>query len=73
MSEGKFQYDLWNVTPLTETDGTLNWPSLKEKVHKFGVRNSLLIAPMPTASTSQILVLMKQLSHLLLTFIRDAH
>ena len=55
ISEGKFQYDLWNVTPITEKDGSLNWSQLKEKVAKHGVRNSLLIAPMPTASTSQIL------------------
>jgi ribonucleoside-diphosphate reductase alpha chain len=55
MSEGKFQYDLWDVTPLTETDGSLDWKGLKEKVAKYGVRNSLMIAPMPTASTSQIL------------------
>jgi ribonucleoside-diphosphate reductase alpha chain len=55
MSQGKFQYDLWNVIPLTEKDGTLDWFSLKEKVNRFGVRNSLLMAPMPTASTSQIL------------------
>lgn len=55
MSEGKFQYDMWGVTPITECDGTLNWSSLKEKVNKYGVRNSLLVAPMPTASTSQIL------------------
>jgi ribonucleoside-diphosphate reductase alpha chain len=55
MSEGKFQYDLWNVTPLTEKDGSLNWSELKEKVANHGVRNSLLVAPMPTASTSQIL------------------
>lgn len=55
MSEGKFQYDMWNVTPITEKDGTLDWPALKEKVAKHGVRNSLLVAPMPTASTSQIL------------------
>jgi ribonucleoside-diphosphate reductase alpha chain len=55
ISEGKFQYDMWGVTPLTDTDGTLNWKDLKEKVLKHGVRNSLLMAPMPTASTSQIL------------------
>jgi len=55
VSEGKLQYDLWGVTPLTEIDGSLNWKNLKEKVAKYGVRNSLLIAPMPTASTSQIL------------------
>ena len=55
ISEGKFQYDLWGVTPITEKDGTLDWAALKVKVAKHGVRNSLLIAPMPTASTSQIL------------------
>jgi ribonucleotide reductase alpha subunit len=55
ISKGHFQYDLWNVTPLTDTDGTLNWSNLKEKVKKNGIRNSLLMAPMPTASTSQIL------------------
>ena len=55
VSEGKFQYDLWGVTPITEKDGTLNWAQLKEKVANYGIRNSLLIAPMPTASTSQIL------------------
>jgi ribonucleoside-diphosphate reductase alpha chain len=55
ISKGQFQYDLWGVKPLTEKDGTLDWALLKEKVVKHGVRNSLLIAPMPTASTSQIL------------------
>ena len=55
MSQGIFQYDMWSVTPLTEVDGTLDWARLKEKVKKNGVRNSLLVAPMPTASTSQIL------------------
>jgi ribonucleoside-diphosphate reductase alpha chain len=51
LSEGKFQFDLWNVTP---TD-RWNWEALRADVVKFGVRNSLLLAPMPTASTSQIL------------------
>lgn len=55
MSKGIFQYDLWDVTPITELDGTLDWNILKEKVAVHGVRNSLLVAPMPTASTSQIL------------------
>jgi ribonucleoside-diphosphate reductase alpha subunit len=55
MSEGKFQYDLWSVTPITDVDNSLDWSSLKVKVEKHGVRNSLLVAPMPTASTSQIL------------------
>jgi ribonucleoside-diphosphate reductase alpha subunit len=55
ISQGLFQYDLWSVTPLTQTDGSLNWAGLKAKVKQHGVRNSLLVAPMPTASTSQIL------------------
>ena len=51
--EGKLQYDLWNETP-TQTP-YLNWDALKASVSENGMRNSLLIAPMPTASTSQIL------------------
>lgn len=51
VSEGQLQYDLWGVTPTDLWD----WASLKEKVAKTGLRNSLLVAPMPTASTSQIL------------------
>lgn len=51
VSEGKFQYDLWGVTPTTRWE----WDVLKDEVSKYGVRNSLLVAPMPTASTSQIL------------------
>ncbi|KAB1272557.1 Ribonucleoside-diphosphate reductase large subunit [Camelus dromedarius] len=45
------QYDMWNVTPTDLWD----WKLLKEKIAKYGIRNSLLIAPMPTASTAQIL------------------
>jgi ribonucleoside-diphosphate reductase alpha chain len=51
-SEGKLQYDLWNETPVS---GYLNWGLLKQNLKEFGMRNSLLVAPMPTASTSQIL------------------
>lgn len=51
LSEGLFQFDLWNETPGTKWD----WEELRERVKKFGARNSLLLAPMPTASTSQIL------------------
>jgi ribonucleoside-diphosphate reductase alpha chain len=51
MSKGMFQFDLWNVTPSKRWD----WDGLRERVKKIGVRNSLLVAPMPTASTSQIL------------------
>ncbi|MCS6832485.1 MAG: ribonucleoside-diphosphate reductase subunit alpha [Flammeovirgaceae bacterium] len=51
-SQGIFQFDLWGVTP---SSGRWDWQTLKEDVKKHGLRNSLLIAPMPTASTSQIL------------------
>jgi ribonucleoside-diphosphate reductase alpha chain len=50
-SQGIFQFDMWGVTPSSR----FNWESLKQKVIKTGLRNSLLLAPMPTASTSQIL------------------
>lgn len=50
--KGKLQFDLWNVEPLQ--DG-LDWDSLSNDIRRIGLRNSLLIAPMPTASTSQIL------------------
>ena len=53
-SKGLLQPDLWGVTPITESEKTLDWAALRQKV-KAGMRNSLLIAPMPTASTSQIL------------------
>ena len=52
VSKGIFQFDMWNVTP---KGGRWNWDQLKRDVKQFGVRNSLLLAPMPTASTSQIL------------------
>jgi ribonucleoside-diphosphate reductase alpha chain len=52
LSQGKFQFDLWGVTP---TSGMWDWESLRTEVMQHGVRNSLLVAPMPTASTSQIL------------------
>jgi ribonucleoside-diphosphate reductase alpha chain len=61
MSKGIFQYDMWKtmkgeaIVPLTLKDNTLDWASLKARVQQHGVRNSLLMAPMPTASTSQIL------------------
>jgi len=54
-SQGILQPDMWKVTPITERDGTLDWASLRANVMKHGLRNSLLVAPMPTASTSQIL------------------
>lgn len=50
VSKGIFQYDMWGVTPSDRWD----WATLKAEVKKYGVRNSLLVAPMPTASTSQI-------------------
>ncbi|MBT1698955.1 ribonucleoside-diphosphate reductase subunit alpha [Fulvivirgaceae bacterium PWU4] len=52
VSKGIFQFDMWGVTP---TSGRWNWDKLKQEVKQHGVRNSLLVAPMPTASTSQIL------------------
>ena len=51
VSKAQFQFDLWGVEPTLRWD----WYSLKAEVLKYGVRNSLLVAPMPTASTSQIL------------------
>jgi ribonucleoside-diphosphate reductase alpha chain len=53
-SKMQLQPDLWGVIPITEKEKTLDWAQLKEKCKK-GMRNSLLLAPMPTASTSQIL------------------
>jgi ribonucleoside-diphosphate reductase alpha chain len=50
-SSGILQFDMWNVTPSERYD----WSFLKESIVKYGLRNSLLVAPMPTASTSQIL------------------
>jgi ribonucleoside-diphosphate reductase alpha chain len=50
-SQGILQFDMWGVTPSSRYD----WGSLKEKIKNVGMRNSLLLAPMPTASTSQIL------------------
>jgi ribonucleoside-diphosphate reductase alpha chain len=53
-SKGMLQPDLWSVAPLTQEDETLDWTALRQKAAR-GLRNSLLVAPMPTASTSQIL------------------
>ncbi len=50
LSEGKFQFDLWDVKATM-----YDWDSLRQTICKYGVRNSLCVAPMPTASTSQIL------------------
>ncbi len=52
LSEGQFQFDLWGVSP---DSGRWDWEELRQEVVKHGVRNSLLVAPMPTASTAQIL------------------
>jgi len=51
-SQGKLQFDLWGRVPKS---GKWDWAGLKEKISKHGMRNSLLVAPMPTASTAQIL------------------
>jgi len=50
-SEGILQFDMWSVTP----SGRYDWVKLKDSIKTYGLRNSLLVAPMPTASTSQIL------------------
>lgn len=52
LSEGKFQFDLWGQKPASTR---YDWDKLRQDVMKHGARNSLLVAPMPTASTSQIL------------------
>jgi ribonucleoside-diphosphate reductase alpha subunit len=51
-SQGILQFDMWNINP---THTRYNWTLLKNQIQEFGLRNSLLVAPMPTASTSQIL------------------
>lgn len=51
-SNGQFQFDLWGVQP---TPGRYDWEALRTRMTTYGMRNSLLVAPMPTASTSQIL------------------
>ena len=52
LSHGKFQFNLWNID---ESTLSMDWSELRKEVMKHGVRNSLMLAPMPTASTSQIL------------------
>jgi ribonucleoside-diphosphate reductase alpha chain len=52
ISQGIFQFDMWGVKP---SSGRWDWEGLRKEILQYGVRNSLLIAPMPTASTSQIL------------------
>ena len=52
LSEGKLQFDLWGVKPASDR---YDWQRLRQDVMKHGARNSLLVAPMPTASTSQVL------------------
>ncbi len=54
ISQGQFQHNLWGVKD-EELSGRWDWDKLRKKIEKHGVRNSLLVAPMPTASTSQIL------------------
>lgn len=54
ISEGKFQYNLWGLED-SDMSGRWDWKALRAEILKHGVRNSLLLAPMPTASTSQIL------------------
>ena len=54
ISKGEFQHNLWGIKD-NELSGRWDWAALRKEVKKHGVRNSLLVAPMPTASTSQIL------------------
>ena len=54
-SEGRLQFDLWDGAAATDTSERYDWPALKERVRRSGLRNSLLTALMPTATTSQIL------------------
>lgn len=54
IEKGVFQFEMWNKTD-KDLSGRWDWKSLRKEVVKFGVRNSLLVAPMPTASTAQIL------------------
>jgi len=54
MSEGQFQFNLWGVSE-DDLSGRWDWKALREEIKANGMRNSLLVAPMPTASTSQIL------------------
>lgn len=54
MSQGEFQHNMWGLKD-EELSGRWDWASLRKEVMQHGVRNSLLVAPMPTASTSQIL------------------
>lgn len=49
LSEGKFQFDLWNEKPASDR---YDWDTLRKDVIQYGARNSLLVAPMPTASTA---------------------
>jgi ribonucleoside-diphosphate reductase alpha subunit len=51
-SQGRLQFDMWGVKPAS---GRFDWAELKARIARFGMRNSLLLAPMPTASTAQIL------------------
>lgn len=52
-SEGRLQFDMWDAQPIEHDE--LDWNELKQRISQHGLRNSLLVAPMPTASTSQIL------------------
>jgi ribonucleoside-diphosphate reductase alpha chain len=54
ISKGEFQFNMWNIDE-DELSGNWEWKKLRESIMEHGVRNSLLVAPMPTASTSQIL------------------
>ena len=70
INNGKFQFDLWNSEPILNR---YDWNKLRENIKEYGVRNSLLTAPMPTASTSQILGNNECFEQLLVIFIVEVH
>ncbi|RYG63338.1 hypothetical protein EON80_21450, partial [bacterium] len=64
VSQGILQYDMWNKTPTDLWD----WSALKQKIAAHGVRNSLLLAPMPTASTGNLILILFDICFKLPTF-----
>lgn len=66
MPQGIFQPDMWGITPSDRWD----WAALRAKVAKHGVRNSLLLAPMPTASTAQVFITCLPIQKLTLSILR---
>jgi ribonucleotide reductase alpha subunit len=69
MPQGIFQPDMWGITPSDRWD----WAALRAKVAKHGVRNSLLLAPMPTASTAQVFITCLPIQKLTLSTVYVEH